>query len=77
MQSEKCKMCGSKDYAVATDTTQRRYCSKCHYVWLPFTKDQNEIEILKEKIKELENIIKSLRNVKDSKKKETTLEIFK
>jgi len=41
---ESCGKCQSKEFSIAKNDSQRRYCSKCNNVWAPMTKDQLEVK---------------------------------
>lgn len=41
---EVCPKCGGKEFAIAKDMTSKRFCSKCHHVWLPLTKVEIQLD---------------------------------
>lgn len=62
---ESCGKCGAKEFSIATNDSQRRYCSKCNNVWAPMTKEQLEVKAvladnlrLKEENKALREMLK-------------------
>ena len=40
---EKCPSCLGKEYSISSDPQNKRYCRKCNHVWLPQTKDQQDV----------------------------------
>jgi hypothetical protein len=66
---EKCQRCSNTEFSISDDKYQKRYCLKCHFVWLPMT----ELELLyidaREEIIRLKTELASLKSEK--------VEIFK
>lgn len=44
---EFCVKCGSKEFSIAEDDKQFRYCAKCNNVWIPMSRDQLELEAVR------------------------------
>ena len=41
---EMCRKCSASEFSISATVSQNRYCAKCNNVWAPMTKEQLEVE---------------------------------
>lgn len=66
-EKEKCPKCGSSDFAVAQDKSNKHYCAKCQNIWVPGLVGLSRIDV------QLTNALKEnveLKAVLDKERKE-------